>query len=145
MTEIPRRIRESVLERDGWACVSCGRSIRGHYGYSIQHRTPKSMGGSRMPWINLPGNLITLCGSSVTGCHGWAEGNVQWSNRQDVIDWGYVVRRPTLAATVPVLTRLGWVLYDNDACFTYCDDSRNLAEIKDALDVRLGTTTGDRA
>ena len=31
------------------------------------------MGSSKLPWVDKPGNLILLCGSGVTGCHGWCE------------------------------------------------------------------------
>lgn len=31
------------------------------------------MGGTTDPAINDPRNLVTLCGSGTTGCHGWVE------------------------------------------------------------------------
>jgi hypothetical protein len=46
------------------------------------------MGGSRQPWVNLPGALVVLCGSGVTGCHGWVE-----THRQDAYGDGWLVRR----------------------------------------------------
>lgn len=38
--------------------------------YSIHHRLLRSQGGT-----NAPANLLTLCGSGVTGCHGWVHAN----------------------------------------------------------------------
>lgn len=140
MTAVSAKTREAVLDRDGFRCVSCGGHLTGPYGYSLHHRCPKGMGGTKRPESNSPANLLTLCGSGVTGCHGFVE-----SNRELAYDWGYLVHRIDNPADVPVLTRNGWVLFDDAGGKTYRDDSRNLAEIKDALDVRLGTTTGDRA
>jgi hypothetical protein len=31
------------------------------------------MGSSKLPWVDKPGNLILLCGSGTTGCHGYIE------------------------------------------------------------------------
>jgi hypothetical protein len=33
------------------------------------------MGGSRRADTNSPANLLMLCGSGTTGCHGWVEGH----------------------------------------------------------------------
>lgn len=101
--------RELVLERDNQSCVSCGERIFGH-DYSLHHRIPRGMGGSRVPWIDLPANLLTLCGSGTTGCHGWVE-----SHRVTAREWGYLVRRPAEPCNVAVLTYAGWRMFDNDA------------------------------
>ena len=58
-----RKVRELVLERDGHACVCCGRSVIGRP-YSLQHRKRRSQGGG-----NEPSNLITVLGTGTTGCH----------------------------------------------------------------------------
>lgn len=49
-------VRETVLERDGHRCMSCGETQRLH----VHHVVPRSRGGG-----DDPGNLITLC----EGCH----------------------------------------------------------------------------
>lgn len=67
------------------------------------------MGGSRWPGINLPANLLTLCGSGTTGCHGWVTANPS-AARMD----GLSVSQHTDPATVPVLTWLGPRALDND-------------------------------
>lgn len=64
-----------------------------------------------MPWINLPANLLLLCGSGTTGCHGWIE-----AHRGDSLDLGWLVSRnsKTLPEDVPVPHVLhGLVLLDN--------------------------------
>lgn len=72
------------------------------------------MGGSSLPWIGLPANLLTLCGSATDGgCHTWAEGR-----DQRAYDWGYVIRRlrgnVQPPEFVPVLTANGWRRFDNE-------------------------------
>lgn len=68
---IPKATRELVYRRDYRSCARCGRFILG-YG-SIQHRKARGMGGTSDPRVNDPRNLILLCGSGTTGCHGWVE------------------------------------------------------------------------
>lgn len=46
------------------------------------------MGGSRDGWESSPANLVVLCGSGTTGCHGWVE-----SHRAEAYDAGLLVRR----------------------------------------------------
>lgn len=48
--------REAVYERDGYACVCCGRSILGRP-HSVGHRLRRSQGGTNDAW-----NLVTLLG-----------------------------------------------------------------------------------
>jgi hypothetical protein len=69
------RTRKLVLERDGYRCVICGISIIGRI-YSLHHRRNRASGGSRRPAINSPVNLITVCGSGVSLCHGKITRNV---------------------------------------------------------------------
>jgi len=64
------RVRALVLGRDEHACARCGMSVTDRP-RSIHHRVRRSQGGG-----NSPENLITLCGSGVTGCHGWVHANV---------------------------------------------------------------------
>ncbi len=40
---------------------------------SIQHRRARGMGGSRLADTHNLANLLAVCGSGVTGCHGWIE------------------------------------------------------------------------
>lgn len=66
-------VRQVVLERDGYQCAGCGRSIIGIW-YSLQHRDARGMGGTSDPAANWPENLVTMCGSATSpGCHRKAE------------------------------------------------------------------------
>lgn len=60
--------RELVRWRDRDRCRRCGAPT-----WQIHHRKPRGMGGTRDPLINDPSNLVLLCGSGTTGCHGWVE------------------------------------------------------------------------
>ena len=80
-----------VWDRDKGACARCGKPLfRPNRGvdWSLHHRRPRGMGGTRETWVNLPGNLVLLCGSGTTGCHGWVEGN-----RATATDVGWLVSR----------------------------------------------------
>ncbi|MGH3518821.1 MAG: HNH endonuclease [Haloechinothrix sp.] len=61
-----------MLERDRRRCRWCGEPVTGERGrdWSIHHRLPRRMGGTRRPGINSPANLVTVHGSGTTGCHG---------------------------------------------------------------------------
>lgn len=82
-SEVPEEIREAVLERDGHACTRCGAAIVRPY-YSLQHRRPRGMGGSRL--LHTMANLVTLCGSATSGCHGEVE-----SDRETAVRLGWLV------------------------------------------------------
>ena len=63
------KTRLIVLNRDRWACARCGRPAGPATGtYSIQHRKARGVGGG-----NSLCNLLLLCGSATTGCHGEVE------------------------------------------------------------------------
>lgn len=40
---------------------------------SVQHRRAQGAGGTSLPETNSLANLLLLCGTGVTGCHGWVE------------------------------------------------------------------------
>ena len=68
-TEPSRKVRQVVLERDGYACVACGKPIGQAAWWSMQHRVARGQGGRNEPF-----NLIVLCGSATSaGCHRRAE------------------------------------------------------------------------
>lgn len=94
-----------VRTRDGFACVRCG-----HGGtLSTQHRVARGMGGTREAWVNEPANLITLCGTGTTRCHGWVEHHPLEAQAA-----GLSVPRDGLRPDfVPVLTWRGWMLLTN--------------------------------
>lgn len=81
-----------VVQRDYGCCVKCSRSLGAGRGFdwSIQHRCARGAGGTRLAWKNMPGNLILLCGSGTTGCHGWVEGHPA-----EAIEAGWAVSQHT--------------------------------------------------
>jgi len=64
------------------------------------------MGGSRWEGINDPANLITLCGTGTTGCHGWVESHPEWAKAHG---WSVSVHQRDQVAQTPVWTWRGWV------------------------------------
>ncbi|WPM94283.1 HNH endonuclease [Arthrobacter phage Marchesin] len=67
-------VRAAVIARDLSTCQWCGRHVRTESGwYSIQHRRARGMGGSRSQATNQPANLLLVCGTGTTECHGWIE------------------------------------------------------------------------
>lgn len=71
----PVEVVEACLERAQFSCEINGCNLvgtRGH-GWSLQHRLPRGRGGTRSLRINLPSNLLVVCGSGVQGCHGLIE------------------------------------------------------------------------
>lgn len=87
---VPPAVVERVIERDGGRCARCGRAVahlvRG-IAWSLHHRRPRGAGGTTLAWVNLPANLVILCGSGVTECHGWVE-----KHRDKARELGFLVR-----------------------------------------------------
>lgn len=55
------------------------------------------MGGDKRPDTNLPANLVLLCGSGTTGCHGWVH-----ANPRDAQLLGWIIPRWAEPLEVPV-------------------------------------------
>lgn len=107
-----RATREVVWSRAGGRCERCGAVPDWHS--SVHHRQPRGMGGSRQSHLNKPSNLLFLCGSGTTGCHGWVE-----SNRTKSVNDGYIVPRYAVPSTTPVKYRDDyWVTLDEDGGMT---------------------------
>jgi hypothetical protein len=105
-----------VRDRDLHRCVVCGTTGP----LSTQHRVARGMGGTRAAWVNLPANLLTVCGSGTTGCHGHIEHHPEEAKRL-----GRALSRFTLeggAEHVPVFTWRGWLLLDNEGGATRWED-----------------------
>lgn len=103
-----------VLERAQHSCEVCGIGLGDRRGvdYSIHHRLPRQMGGTRWAGCNLPSNLLLVCGSATTpgGCHATIE-----SHRAGAVAAGWLVLSRTDPARVACLiTRDRWV-YLNDS------------------------------
>ncbi|GAA1138557.1 hypothetical protein [Nocardioides aquiterrae] len=71
--------------------------------HSFHHRQPRGMGGSRRREVNSPANVMLLCGSGTTGCHGFIE-----KYRSSAEQEGWLVRHGQDPAEVPVTVFGGW-------------------------------------
>lgn len=99
-----RTTRDLVAERDDYTCACCGESVYGRVA-SIQHRDARRAGGSPDPAKNRPSNLVLLCGSGTTGCHGACEKREKWLN--DLGFWLNSWQRPALEPVAHAI--YGWV------------------------------------
>jgi 5-methylcytosine-specific restriction protein A len=85
--KVSKAVAEFIIDRARGRCERC----RAKRGQEIHHRQPRGMGGTRDPKLNMPENLVFLCGD----CHRWCE-----SHRNEARDTGWLVPRPTDPATV---------------------------------------------
>lgn len=108
--EPSKQVKRLVDRRDNWRCARCGRSLEAIPG-SRHHRRPRSH-----PWdgLHLPSNLVLLCGSGTTGCHGWAHSNPAQAYEEGLLihAWQYPKDQP-----IHTKTR-GWVLLDDQGGWT---------------------------
>lgn len=103
-----KKAKQLVFDRAQGRCEICGVYPNE---YSFHHRLTLGMGGSRRADLNGPANLLFLCGSGVTGCHGWVTGHFTQSQAT-----GWVVSRWADPREAPVLVFLrqpGAVLLDD--------------------------------
>lgn len=77
----------ALMLRSGGRCECCGGQA-GWSGWSRHHRQPRGMGGTKRDVHGLD-NLLLICGSGTTGCHGHIERNREWA-----YETGFLVRRP---------------------------------------------------
>lgn len=107
---VTAKVRRLVLQRANDRCEVCYGNLDGWDGYSLQHRIPRGMGGTKRAWINQPANLIAVCGSATTGCHGHME-----SERLTAISCGWLLPSQSDPLTQPFRDVGGyWWLLDND-------------------------------
>jgi len=108
--KVTEETRFLVFARAGYRCERCFKQLHGVFGVSVHHRRPRMMGGSSKFELHLPSNLIVLCGSGNTGCHGWVE-----SNRNKAREHGYLIHRVESAPEIPFRDNAGiWYLLDNE-------------------------------
>ena len=112
----PRRdVVDAVLERAQYSCEVGGHQIAGDErgrDWSIHHRVPRGMGGTRRAELNAPANLLLVCGSGTTGCHGAIEGS-----RAGAYAAGWLLPYNADPATRPVMIeghKKRWVLLTVD-------------------------------
>lgn len=114
--------RRLVIERDSTHgvphCQWCGAPI-GSGEYSLQHRRARGMGGSRDASTNLAANLVLMCGTGTTGCHGHVE-----SHPREALDRGFRVSQGATPSRIAILTATrGLVLLDDVGGFAYQEDT----------------------
>lgn len=110
----------AVDERDQYRCVRCGRYIDG----GSRHHRQLRRGGDHST-----ANLILLCGSGTTGCHGWVHAHPLKS-----YEVGLMVHSWHDARDVPVLTVRGWLKLDRSGGEQRLAESEALA-IRAELDL----------
>lgn len=110
-TDPPARTVRLVRDRDDWRCARCGfrDTSKSWSCLTTHHRRNRGMGGSTWPGINLPSNLLTLCGSGTTGCHGWVT-----DHPREARELGLSVSMHADPASVPVQTWRGLIHLSND-------------------------------
>jgi 5-methylcytosine-specific restriction endonuclease McrA len=96
---IPTRTRGALRQREDHWCARCGLE----YANNAHHRKNLSQGGQ-----DVLSNLLLLCGSGTTGCHGWVT-----EHPLEAYTNGWSVRRNDNPATTPVLYRGARVLLDD--------------------------------
>lgn len=84
---------------------------------TTHHRINRGMGGSNNPALNQPANLLTLCGSGTTGCHGWVT-----AHPRQAYELGLAVKRHRDPTEVPVFTWRGWVFLDDAGQYRPLDE-----------------------
>lgn len=104
---------EALKARARNACERCGTTTAPWW--SVHHRRPRGMGGTKRKDVHSLANLLYVCGSGTTGCHGWIE-----SHREDAYDLGLLVRQRQNPAEVPVTLRIGRVLLDDEGGWQRC-------------------------
>jgi len=78
MSDIPEGVKMAVDTRDEQRCFRCREWIAA--GGSRHHRKLRSRQGA-----NTVQNLVLLCGSGTTRCHGWVHANVAEATRVGLI------------------------------------------------------------
>lgn len=119
---LPKQVRAAVYERDQSRCLRCGDHV-GSSDRSIHHRKPRQMGGTSDPRIHALSNLVLLCGTGTTGCHGWIE-----SNRAVARATGWLISRfeaaPESSVPLRFTDRITWLHDDGTKTTAYTTEDR---------------------
>lgn len=78
--------KRAALERQGWHCLRCGANIHDPScwpGRSGHHRQLRRAADPDVR--HSPANIVELCGSGTTGCHGWVHQHVKEAERLGLI------------------------------------------------------------
>lgn len=98
-------MKQRILSRANFMCELCHGSLST---MSLHHRRPRGMGGSKSSWIHDPENLLAICGTGTTGCHGKVE-----SFRERAYEFGWLVHYGVMPHGVPFVDLRGhwWLLH----------------------------------
>lgn len=116
-----------IVTRDDRRCAACGEQVHGERGrdWSVHHRKPRGMGGSKDPAVSSPANGVILCGSGTTGCHGEVE-----QRRENAMAEGFLISRNgvQVPSEVPIEHAVhGLVRLDDDGGFTLAESEQTWA------------------
>lgn len=93
--------RNLVVERAAGCCELCGLLLHDGYEWvqphSFHHRRPRRAGGSRLASTNAPSNILLLCGTGTTRCHGRVE-----ADRAAALRHGWLLHAGQHPPDVPV-------------------------------------------
>lgn len=112
-----RQFQESkriALQRQGWHCMRCGRNLHDPSvwpGRSGHHRQLRRRADPTVR--DLPCNIVELCGSGTTGCHGWTHAHPAEAERS-----GYIIPSWRDPLNAPIRDWNGdwwWLLDDGTA------------------------------
>lgn len=102
------KTRWAVIARDSDeegnpVCQWKGHGVRIEWGqYSLQHRRARGMGSPKFADANQPQNLVLVCGSATTGCHGEIEAHPDLALAR-----GFRIPRAGIPARVPLIDHTG--------------------------------------
>jgi hypothetical protein len=83
------------------------------------------MGGSKNEMLHKPANLILLCGSGTSGCHGWVE-----SHRMEARTFGFLIHKVESAEEIPFKDVYGnWWHIDNEGQKRQLDTFRDIPHV----------------
>ena len=107
-----REVRELCGERDQARCVICGKPLYG-VPASLHHRRMRSHPYDAM---HKAANLIWVCGSGTTFCHGMIHANPALAYKM-----GWLVHSYETAVNVPIYTWHGWMMLGNNGSMVKVD------------------------
>lgn len=114
---------ELIVTRDRGMCAWCGGVVTGARGsgWSIHHRRPRGMGGSRKLWIGQAANGVVVHGHGTVGCHHRIE-----ANRERATAAGFLIPMGVATAENTVINHavLGRVLLQNDGSYVRAREQR---------------------
>lgn len=113
---IPNRVRKALCARSSGSTILGLCEICGHGGTNAHHRRNRSQGGR-----DVLSNLILVCGSGTTLCHGAITENPNWAESR-----GYTIKG---TQAVPSQTQVFLPLHGG---WVYLDDEGGLEPVGDA-------------